>query len=320
MFQKRCEQVGTASLAVPGRPPVSPRTSGSPSPSVPHQKKKQYDVDLQRFLEVRGHGPGGGHVTREEMAAGPRGTARLNRPRSVVFQSLPEEERERVMTEEKMCGARVGGGVASSPHRARSPSVKVPPPSPLVGRVRPTVRRPASPWALSPGAAGGGGAGAVVTCRSAKRETGREEVGEASRDAKNSRGDVAAQRDRGLPGQIQSKAGAFDQLPSAARLPDPHSRSFLPNRATAGRPRWAWRPPGSPWRRRRRFPGSRGQRRTRSATRFAESNPAAQSRLAGVCCNPTGVPQRELLEMRTLPAGQSQRKQKFDGEPKKPPV
>lgn len=29
------------------------------------------------------------------------------------------------MTEEKMCGTRVGGGVASSPHRARSP-VKVP--------------------------------------------------------------------------------------------------------------------------------------------------------------------------------------------------
>lgn len=32
------------------------------------------------------------------------------------------------------------------------------------------------------------------------------------------------------------------------------------------------------------------------------------------------VLQRELLEMRTPPAGQSQRKPKFDGEPKKPPV
>ncbi|XP_073347036.1 upstream binding transcription factor, like isoform X3 [Pagrus major] len=60
MFQKRCEQ-----------------------------RKKQYDIDLQRFLE-----------------------------------SLPEEERDRVMTEEKLGGARSGGGVASSPHRARSPSVK----------------------------------------------------------------------------------------------------------------------------------------------------------------------------------------------------
>ncbi|XP_049455248.1 upstream binding transcription factor, like isoform X2 [Epinephelus fuscoguttatus] len=60
MFQKRCEQ-----------------------------RKKQYDIDLQRFLE-----------------------------------SLPEEERDRVMGEEKLGGARLGGGVAASPHRAKSPSVK----------------------------------------------------------------------------------------------------------------------------------------------------------------------------------------------------
>ncbi|XP_072219169.1 upstream binding transcription factor, like isoform X2 [Leuresthes tenuis] len=60
MFQKRCEQ-----------------------------RKKQYDVDLQRFLE-----------------------------------SLPDEERDRVLSEEKMGGARLAGGVASSPHRAKSPSVK----------------------------------------------------------------------------------------------------------------------------------------------------------------------------------------------------
>ncbi|XP_076023836.1 upstream binding transcription factor, like isoform X2 [Genypterus blacodes] len=59
MFQKRCEQ-----------------------------RKKQYDVDLQRFLE-----------------------------------SLPEEERDRVMTEEKLGGSRLAVGVAS-PHRAKSPSVK----------------------------------------------------------------------------------------------------------------------------------------------------------------------------------------------------
>uniref|UniRef100_A0A667XMW6 Upstream binding transcription factor, like n=1 Tax=Myripristis murdjan TaxID=586833 RepID=A0A667XMW6_9TELE len=62
MFQKRCEQ-----------------------------KKKQYDIDLQRFLE-----------------------------------SLPEEERDRVLTEEKLGGAKLAVGVASSPHRAKSPSSKVP--------------------------------------------------------------------------------------------------------------------------------------------------------------------------------------------------
>ncbi|XP_028283016.1 upstream binding transcription factor, like [Parambassis ranga] len=53
------------------------------------QKKKQYDVDLQRFLE-----------------------------------SLPEEERDRVLTEEKLGGTKLGVAVASSPHRAKSPSVK----------------------------------------------------------------------------------------------------------------------------------------------------------------------------------------------------
>lgn len=52
------------------------------------QKKKQYDVDLQRFIE-----------------------------------SLPEEERDRVMSEEKLGGARLSGGVAPSPHRA-APAVK----------------------------------------------------------------------------------------------------------------------------------------------------------------------------------------------------
>ncbi|XP_068998380.1 upstream binding transcription factor, like isoform X2 [Embiotoca jacksoni] len=53
------------------------------------QKKKQYDIDLQRFLE-----------------------------------SLPDEERDRVMTEEKLGGSKLGGGTAASPHRAKSPSVK----------------------------------------------------------------------------------------------------------------------------------------------------------------------------------------------------
>uniref|UniRef100_A0A671Z4B3 Upstream binding transcription factor, like n=1 Tax=Sparus aurata TaxID=8175 RepID=A0A671Z4B3_SPAAU len=52
------------------------------------QRKKQYDIDLQRFLE-----------------------------------SLPEEERDRVMSEEKLGGAKSGGGVASSPHRARCSDV-----------------------------------------------------------------------------------------------------------------------------------------------------------------------------------------------------
>ncbi|XP_029971382.1 nucleolar transcription factor 1-A-like isoform X2 [Salarias fasciatus] len=81
MFQKRCEQ-----------------------------KKKQYDADLQRFLE-----------------------------------SLPEEERDRVLTEEKLGGAKGGVGVGSSPHRAKSPSVKERcrevEPEPWVTAVLPKERR-----------------------------------------------------------------------------------------------------------------------------------------------------------------------------------
>lgn len=49
MFQKRCEQVS-------GTPPtlLCPLTP-DPSLTLPlsPQKKKQYDIDLQRFLEVR---------------------------------------------------------------------------------------------------------------------------------------------------------------------------------------------------------------------------------------------------------------------------
>ncbi|XP_061694818.1 upstream binding transcription factor, like isoform X2 [Syngnathoides biaculeatus] len=53
------------------------------------QRKKQYDMDLHRFLE-----------------------------------SLPEEERDRVVSEEKLGGARVPAGAVSSPHRAKSPPIK----------------------------------------------------------------------------------------------------------------------------------------------------------------------------------------------------
>ncbi|XP_033838109.1 upstream binding transcription factor, like isoform X1 [Periophthalmus magnuspinnatus] len=78
MFQKRCEQ-----------------------------KKKQYDVDLQRFLE-----------------------------------SLPEEERDRVMSEEKLGGGKLTMAVASSPHRA-SPAAKERSREPDAEWVAPKERRDA---------------------------------------------------------------------------------------------------------------------------------------------------------------------------------
>uniref|UniRef100_A0A8C1RLZ3 Upstream binding transcription factor, like n=1 Tax=Cyprinus carpio TaxID=7962 RepID=A0A8C1RLZ3_CYPCA len=54
------------------------------------QRKKQYEIDIQRFLE-----------------------------------SLPEEERERVLGEEKMGGTKLNIAGVGSPLRAKSPSVKV---------------------------------------------------------------------------------------------------------------------------------------------------------------------------------------------------
>ncbi|KAG9348124.1 hypothetical protein JZ751_004154 [Albula glossodonta] len=88
MFQKRCEQ-----------------------------KKKQYEMDLQRFLEYEQALLSYGFIT---------GLVYLSPspPKLPVFQSLPEEERERVLTEEKLAGTRLAMGTAGSPHRAKSPLSK----------------------------------------------------------------------------------------------------------------------------------------------------------------------------------------------------
>lgn len=56
---------------------------------------------------------------------------------------------------------------------------------------------------FAPGAVSGDGA--VGVSSSGKREAGWEEVSQASGDPKDSRGDVATQCDRRLPGQIQSE-------------------------------------------------------------------------------------------------------------------
>ncbi|MEQ2183198.1 hypothetical protein GOODEAATRI_030240, partial [Goodea atripinnis] len=71
MFQKRCEQVRIVPTLL-----ATFTVRSSSNVAFYLQKKKQYDVDLQRFLE-----------------------------RLIMFQSLPEEERERVLSEEKMGGA-----------------------------------------------------------------------------------------------------------------------------------------------------------------------------------------------------------------------
>ncbi|XP_074543951.1 upstream binding transcription factor, like isoform X3 [Halichoeres trimaculatus] len=178
MFQKRCEQ-----------------------------KKKQYDIDLQRFLE-----------------------------------SLPEEERDRVMTEEKLGGARLAGGVTSSPHRAKSPSAKErgreAEPEPWVS-TNPKERRDGKKTAKLP-----------ETPKTAEEMWQHSVIGDY----------LAKYRSDRRKAQAGMEA-AWKSMEKKEKIP------------------WI--------------------------KKAAED----QKRY-----------ERELLEMRTPAAGQTQRKPKFDGEPKKPPV
>lgn len=54
MFQKRCEQVGTAHAGYHRASTWTLRSLPVCASVCSVQRKKQYDVDLQRFLEVRG--------------------------------------------------------------------------------------------------------------------------------------------------------------------------------------------------------------------------------------------------------------------------
>ncbi|CAF90268.1 unnamed protein product, partial [Tetraodon nigroviridis] len=202
MFQKRCEQ-----------------------------KKKQYDVDLQRFLE-----------------------------------SLPEEERERVMAEEKMCGSRVGGGVASSPHRARSP-VKVPPQQP--------------PWSWQD----------QQGCRFSTPDP-QEQLVEAEPEHWLPAGVPKERRDGRKSAKLPETPKTAEEMWQHSVIGDYLAKYRSDRRKAQVGMEAAWKSMEKkekiPW-----------------IKKAAED----QKRY-----------ERELLEMRTLPAAPSQRKHKFDGEPKKPPV
>ncbi|TMS09495.1 upstream binding transcription factor, like isoform X1 [Larimichthys crocea] len=178
MFQKRCEQ-----------------------------RKKQYDVDLQRFLE-----------------------------------SLPEEERDRVMTEEKLGGAKLG--VASSPHRAKSPSVKE--------RCREAEPEPWVPAGPPP---------------------------KERRDGK--------------------KTAKLPETPKTAEEMWQHSviGDYLAKYRS-------------------------DRRKAQTGMEAAWKSMEKKEKIPWIkkAAEDQKRYERELLEMRTPPAGQSQRKPKFDGEPKKPPV
>ncbi|KAM6990171.1 upstream binding transcription factor, like isoform 2-T2 [Tautogolabrus adspersus] len=185
MFQKRCEQ-----------------------------RKKQYDIDLQRFLE-----------------------------------SLPEEERDRVMTEEKLGGSKLGGGVASSPHRAKSPSVK---------------------------------------------ERGRE----AEPDPWVPAGNPKERRDGKKTTKLPETPKTAEEMWQHSVIGDYLAKYRSDRRKAQAGMEAAWKSMEKkekiPW-----------------IKKAAEDQKRYEVQYQ---------PVRELLEMRAPAAGQAQRKPKFDGEPKKPPV
>ncbi|XP_060901509.1 upstream binding transcription factor, like isoform X2 [Labrus mixtus] len=185
MFQKRCEQ-----------------------------RKKQYDIDLQRFLE-----------------------------------SLPEEERDRVMTEEKLGGSRLGGGVAASPHRAKSPSVK---------------------------------------------ERGRE----AEPDPWAPAGNPKERRDGKKTTKLPETPKTAEEMWQHSVIGDYLAKYRSDRRKAQAAMEAAWKSMEKkekiPW-----------------IKKAAEDQKRYEVQYQ---------PVRELLEMRAPAAGQTQRKPKFDGEPKKPPV
>ncbi|XP_005163546.1 upstream binding transcription factor, like isoform X13 [Danio rerio] len=182
------------------------------------QKKKQYEIDLQRFLE-----------------------------------SLPDEERERVMGEEKLGGSRLSLGGAGSPLRAKSPSAKV-------GICKDRVRDPElDQWVH----------GLSKEKRDSKKKTRLPETPKTPEEMwqQSVIGDYLAKYRSDRKKAQNAMDAAWKAMEKKEKIP------------------WI--------------------------KKAAEDQKRYEVQYRTV---------RELLEMRTVLSGQGQRKPKFDGEPKKPPV
>nr|AFY11222.1 upstream binding transcription factor 1 [Cyprinus carpio] len=182
------------------------------------QKKKQYEIDLQRFLE-----------------------------------SLPDEERERVMGEEKLGGSRLSLGGAGSPLRAKSPSAKV-------GICKDRVRDPElDQWVH----------GLSKEKRGSKKKTRLPETPKTPEEMwqQSVIGDYLAKYRSDRKKAQNAMDAAWKAMEKKEKIP------------------WI--------------------------KKAAEDQKRYEVQYRTV---------RELLEMRTVLSGQGQRKPKFDGEPKKPPV
>ncbi|XP_030631188.1 upstream binding transcription factor, like isoform X3 [Chanos chanos] len=190
MFQKRCEQ-----------------------------KKKQYEIDLQRFLE-----------------------------------SLPEEERERVLTEEKLGGTKLAVGSTGSPLGAKSPSAKV---------------------------------GALPSHKRGPSDRGRD-----------------PELDQWVHGLSKEKK-------------DGKKKTRLPETPKTAEEMWQQSVIGD-YLAKYRNDRKKAQNAMESAWKAMEK----KEKIPWIkkAAEDQKRYERELVEMRTIPSGQGQRKPKFDGEPKKPPV
>lgn len=116
MFQKRCEQVGTAHAGYHCASTWTLRSLPVCASvcSVHRERSSMTSTCRGSWRYVASSGPS---QSRSSCCG------LLNKP--FFTQSLPEEERDRVMTEEKLGGAKLTGAATTSPHRTRLPSVKV---------------------------------------------------------------------------------------------------------------------------------------------------------------------------------------------------
>ncbi|XP_052403870.1 nucleolar transcription factor 1-B isoform X8 [Carassius gibelio] len=178
MFQKRCEQ-----------------------------RKKQYEIDIQRFLE-----------------------------------SLPEEERERVLGEEKMGGTKLNIAGAGSPLRAKSPSVK-------------------------------------ERCRDTELDQCVQGLSKEKRDSKKK-----------------------TRLPETPKTPEEMWQQSVIGDYLA------------------KYRNDRKKAQTAMDAAWKAMEKKEKIPWIKKAAEDQKRYERELLEMRTVLSGQGQRKPKFDGEPKKPPV
>uniref|UniRef100_A0A674DVH1 Upstream binding transcription factor, like n=1 Tax=Salmo trutta TaxID=8032 RepID=A0A674DVH1_SALTR len=192
---------------------------------------------------------------------------RCEQPLSVLFpQSLPEEERDRVMTEEKLGGSRLGVGAAGSPHGAKSPSAKV-----GLTKLQQVCHHLSATWFVS-----------IAFLQECCREAELEHWVHAGLTAKEKR--------------------------------DGKKRTKIPETPKTAEEMWQQSIIGDYL--------ANDRKKAQSAMESAWKAMEKKEKIPWIkkAADDQKRYERELLESRTPQSGAGQRKPKFEGEPKKPPV